>query len=249
MPPRVRLPNQYLPSRLFLIRHGESIANVDSSVYSHTPDWRIPLTDLGLTQAEECGKDLKSIIGDQRVYFYGSPYMRAQQTLNKIAAHFDDNQVEGVREDARLREQEMGNFQPVEDMKRVWGERSKQGRFFFRFPGGESGADVCDRASSFMDSLFREREMADDCAENVVIVFHGLMMRLFIARWYKLPLEMFDAMYNPPNGKVLLMERDETMKKLILTKESQDLLGMKEVKDTALDGADMVDYYLNKLAK
>ena len=40
------------PDKIFLVRHGESIGNVDKSIYAHTPDWKIPLTDNGLEQAE-----------------------------------------------------------------------------------------------------------------------------------------------------------------------------------------------------
>ena len=39
------------PKRIILIRHAESIGNVDSSVYTDTPDNKLPITQLGKEQA------------------------------------------------------------------------------------------------------------------------------------------------------------------------------------------------------
>ena len=39
-----------------MIRHGQSAANVDTSVYNRIPDYRIPLTPLGLAQATAAGE-------------------------------------------------------------------------------------------------------------------------------------------------------------------------------------------------
>jgi hypothetical protein len=41
--------------------------------------------------------------------------------------------------------QDFGNFQDAEGKKREKAERLRFGRFFYRFPNGESGADVYDR--------------------------------------------------------------------------------------------------------
>ena len=35
-----------------MIRHGQSAANADTSIYNRVPDYRIPLTELGVEQAE-----------------------------------------------------------------------------------------------------------------------------------------------------------------------------------------------------
>ncbi|CAD2215626.1 Histidine phosphatase superfamily (branch 1), putative [Angomonas deanei] len=74
----------WLPRRLLLVRHGESLANVDREVYSTTPDWRIPLTERGREQAYDCGRRLRQIIGDEQLYVYYSPYQRTRETLEEI---------------------------------------------------------------------------------------------------------------------------------------------------------------------
>ena len=60
-------------------------------------------------------------------------------------SQFDAGRVSGVREEPQLREQDFGNFQDVSGLQREKSERESYGRFFYRFPNGESGADVYDR--------------------------------------------------------------------------------------------------------
>ena len=74
-----------------------------------------------------------------------------------------------VRVDPRLREQEWGNLQPVSTAKALEQEREKVGRFFFRFPNGESGADVYDRATSFLQ-VGRNAEAIDLCMRSTIIL-------------------------------------------------------------------------------
>lgn len=45
--------------------------------------------------------------------------------------------------------QDFGNFQDMEGKEREKTERLRFGRFFYRFPNGESGADVYDRMVRF----------------------------------------------------------------------------------------------------
>ena len=77
-----------------------------------------------------------------------SPYVRTRSSLREIAKAFPRKSVIGVREECRIREQDFGNFQVTERMKDIKECRQKFGRFFYRFPEGESAADVYDRVSS-----------------------------------------------------------------------------------------------------
>lgn len=99
------------PKRIFLIRHGESEGNIDPNVYAVKPDNKIELTELGMQQADEAGKKLKQIIGDETVCFFISPYKRSVQTFEMIAKHFGGKENVYFKEDPRLREQDFGNFQ------------------------------------------------------------------------------------------------------------------------------------------
>lgn len=352
-----RIQYQWLPRRLLLVRHGESEANVNREVYSNTPDWKIPLTDLGREQAFDCGKRLRNIIQDEKLYIYYSPYARTRQTLDEIRRSFDEAQIQGEREDERLREQEMGNYQPMADMDRTWASRNEFGRLYYRFPYGESGADVGDRVSGFFDSLLRERigltvpnmnerlmqgareelgclglgrwsgegdclsvrpsgphanaaaadeailhapsasstssaaVMNANCTgaanaadaihhaahhgarslshlgeanirgvlppndhgasagedQNVLIVAHGLLIRLFIGRWFRVPMEVFDTMCNPPNCSITVLERNDDIGRLVMTDMSKGLFGSNPLLQMMkFDGQEDTHWYRQK---
>ncbi|KAG5495186.1 hypothetical protein JKF63_02241 [Porcisia hertigi] len=112
----------------------------------------------------------------------------------------------GVREDVRLRDGDIGRYTSAEELMQHLKERERYGRFFYRFPFGESGADVCDRVTSFLDAFQRERvEFPMDT--NVVIITHGLTMRMFIKRWFYLTVETFHKMRSPPPGSLCTLTR------------------------------------------
>lgn len=209
------------PARIVLVRHGESVGNVDKSVYEHTPDWQIPLTDKGLEQARRAGRRIVPIInrsyrvagdfgacdGRSKAIFYTSPWRRARQTCSTVMEILTMEARLGtckVYEDPRLREQEWGNYQTVPRLKKIWRERDDFGKFFYRMPDGESGADVYDRVSTFLETLHRDFQQGD-YPDVCVIVTHGLTMRVLLMRWFHWSVEEYDALRNPPNGGVIVM--------------------------------------------
>ncbi len=74
--------------------------------------------------------------------------------------------------------------------------RDAYGHFFYRFAQGESGADVYDRVGGFLESLYRSFE-APDHPPNVLLVTHGLAMRLFCMRWFHWTVAEFESLSNP----------------------------------------------------
>lgn len=201
------------PKRIILIRHGESTGNEDASAYTTTPDWRIPLTPQGRTQATTTGEALHRLIGTkERIAFYYSPYIRTRETLTGLREHLNPSQIISVREEPRISEQQFGNFQNEEEVSAAKLERHNFGRFYYRFPSGESGLDVYSRVSSFIATLFRDWRQYSNAGKdldnvNVVIVTHGLCLRLFLMRWYQLGVEEFEETYNPENAQMIVMRK------------------------------------------
>jgi broad specificity phosphatase PhoE len=105
------------------------------------PDNQVPLSDTGRAQADAAGKTLRGIIGNEQVAFFVSPFLRSRQTFEHIAESFDRAQYI-VREDPRLREQEWGNLQHPDEAFDIARQRTHVGRFYYRFPTGESGTRV-----------------------------------------------------------------------------------------------------------
>lgn len=73
-----------------------------------------------------------------------------------------------------------------------WLGQQFQSQFYYRFPEGESGGDVYDRVSTFLESLFRQMTTRRR-ADNVVVVSHGLTNRLFLMRFFRLTVEHFEV--------------------------------------------------------
>ena len=62
------------PRHIVLIRHGESEANLDTSLHQSVADHRIALSDKGWEQAREAGAKLRrEIAGNGRVVWYAAP--------------------------------------------------------------------------------------------------------------------------------------------------------------------------------
>lgn len=196
------------PRRIILLRHGQSEGNVNRQIYEEKPDYSVHLTEVGRRQAHEVGKVLKKLIGDEEgVKFYTSPFWRARETTAEVKKWFEYNQLHPVYEDPRLREQEWGHKSGQSYSMIHEKERDAYGHFYWRFPDGESCADVFDRISDFLGTLFREFEK-ENFPENVIIVNHGMSMRLFLMRWFHLTVEEFESIRNPKNCEFFLLERN-----------------------------------------
>ena len=188
---------------IILVRHGESEANVDPTVYACVPDWQIALTEQGVAQAREAGRKIAGLIGDEPFGVFRSPYVRTEQTKNAMLAGMGRNPVFDYQ-DPELREQEYGNMPSPDanDANRAF--RKEFGSFFYRFPNGESCADVYDRMALFLDTLYR-RFNSPTCPENIIIVSHGTAIKCFLARWYHWDIEYYKSLGHLPNCHVVVM--------------------------------------------
>ena len=210
--------------RLYLVRHGESQANLDVNVNALHADHVIPLSERGCAQAivagRVIGEELRSL-GAKNARLWRSPYLRTRQTADGIIDGLNDV-LDGdlhrpkldVRESDLIREQEFGLFDGIPDEElpiafpREHALYSKyemaKGRYFARMPMGESRCDVAARCKIFFGSLDRDREQHG--IENVIIVSHGVTLRCFIKEWLHLPYEWIENERNPGNCSVRLIE-------------------------------------------
>lgn len=196
-----------LPNNIIIVRHGESIGNIDKTVYERTQDHLLPLTDLGIQQAISAGKSLKTIVSGT-LYAYVSPYTRTRDTFKGLVQGISDSDLQiKVREEPRIREQEWGHLYTEEESDLKKSSRREYSKFFYRMDDGESGADVYDRISSFLGTLFRDFEKMDE-SSDVIIVTHGLTLNLFLMRWFHWSVEHFNRLKNPGNCEYVVISRD-----------------------------------------
>jgi 2,3-bisphosphoglycerate-dependent phosphoglycerate mutase len=161
---------QRWPSRLWIVRHGESAGNVAAEAASGARlahidiaerDVDVPLSTRGERQADAVGRWFASLPADGRPEIVlTSPYLRARQTSDRIRA------AGGLMQDApdtlvdeRLREKELGILDRltrtgVEQLHPEQAEmRRRLGKFYHRPPSGESWCDVILRLRSALDTV------------------------------------------------------------------------------------------------
>jgi len=192
------------PQRILLVRHGESLGNVDKRVYAKTPDYALPLTPRGRGQTKRLGKAIRRLIGKESIHFYVSPWRRTRETFMGAIGALRREQWSAT-EDPRLREQEFGHLRDEEARKALQHEREAYGTFYYRLEDGESGADVYDRCSGLLETVYRDFRK-DDFPSNCAFIGHGLTNRILVSRWLHWTPEQFEVIANQHNCEVWVLE-------------------------------------------
>jgi len=177
------------PTRLWLVRHGESAGNLArlkaestgaATIEIEGRDVDVPLSELGERQSRAVGRWFSSQPEAERPsVILSSPYVRALQTTQGIAGEFLAADVECVV-DERLREKEFGElnrFTKAGILARFPEEarrRAELGKFYYRPPGGESWCDVALRLRSVVQDL--QLRFSD---QRVLIVAHQVVVLCF----------------------------------------------------------------------
>ena len=160
------------PRRLVLVRHGESVWNVERRVQGHECRG---LTDVGHTQAARTGAALARQLaadedGDAPVRLVTSDLGRCRDTAAPIAAALGV----AAHVDATLRERSFGRWEGMtraeleaDDADRY--ARWRTGADVIAEVGGESDATLRTRAAAAFSRLLGD----DDAGGTVVAVTHG----------------------------------------------------------------------------
>ena len=203
-----------------LVRHGRSTANDDPRVYLTTPDHAIPLARPDDDpDALSAGDRLAALGFDPAdVCSWRSPYLRCVQTEVLVMRRAIGVGFERIsrRESFMLREQEFGDWDGLDEAEMQaldpvkYARRARmtdyRGRFYFRYPSGESRADVVQRLSIFLGKLHRTH------FRHHVIFLHGVTQRAFRMAWFNSSSDWFEAEPNPGNASVLVIKRDHEHK-------------------------------------
>src|SRR5262249_14972901 len=173
--------------RIFLIRHGQSEANLDKTVNARLPDHRIQLSQAGREQAAAVGAYLAGSLRETgRVRILCSPYVRARQTSEAIEQALTAAAIKFDRREAvELRELQFGLFDGIadEDLGKLFPreyehyEKHKrfEGEFFAPMPLGESRCNVADRVKGVFGTILRDASPdRPNPITDFVIVSHGV---------------------------------------------------------------------------
>lgn len=125
--------------KIFLVRHGESEANV-AGIVNDDPARPVALTDAGRSQAVAAAESLRGV---PFVRAYASELLRARQTAEILLTHH----ACPLRVDARLNERKSGmDGQPVENFNGL----VRSDPVSIRPPRGESFLEQMERLRAFL---------------------------------------------------------------------------------------------------
>jgi probable phosphoglycerate mutase len=176
--------NNRWPSRLWIVRHGESAGNVAfeaahasgaARIDVKERNMEVALSDLGHEQARVLGEAFTTQAEEGRPQvILTSTYRRARQTAEAfIAAGGAAQDLAGPCADERLREREFGVLEGLTKsgietlFPEQFAARASLGKFYHRPPGGESWCDVILRLRSALDTLALHH-----AGQRVMIVGH-----------------------------------------------------------------------------
>ena len=142
-------------THFYIIRHGETVFNRKGRIQGWCDS---PLTDLGVSQAKQLGKELKNV----PFVCFCSTSERAIDTANSI---LEGRNVKIIPSKS-LKEQSFGDFEAEKSV-----DIFKDGVRFpdgYRFCGGENHSDVIERVTKELKKIASEYPNA-----NVLVVCHG----------------------------------------------------------------------------
>ncbi|MFY1702387.1 MULTISPECIES: histidine phosphatase family protein [Micromonospora] len=172
-------------STLWIVRHGESTANVAATTaetagaeeieLTHS-DAEVPLSATGEEQARATGRWLAGLPQRQRPDLaVVSPYLRAVRTAELALTGTDIP----LRRDERLRDRDLGVLDGLtaHGVRQRFGteaaRRDRLGKFYYRPPGGESWTDVALRLRALLGDLRR-----DHAGQRVLLFGHDALVFL-----------------------------------------------------------------------
>lgn len=206
--------------RIFLIRHGESMQNVKQS--DNIADHNVSLTSLGREQARKSALALKNYLNTHDIDMsrkntrvWVSPYVRTKETceeFDKILG-FSTGYID-ILEDIALTEQQFAVFDsswnvdrkekyPIETeyIKQL---RKQKGKFWVRYPLGESPFDVACRVKNHIGTIYRDYEKHG--IENVVCFTHGVTLRVYLMQYMHYTVDWYENEHNPGNCWIRYIE-------------------------------------------
>ena len=162
--------------RIYIVRHGESEANVNCLLAGHSD---FPLTDKGREQAKLTAEALSDVKFDG---IYSSDLIRAVETAT-AHAELRGLDADSVVQNKGLRELFVGDWERMsfDELEAKYGELYtvtwKRGFGSFTPPGGESVPDMAVRICSTIAEIARASE-----GNTILIASHGGSIRAFWGR-------------------------------------------------------------------
>ena len=190
---------------LYIMRHGETEWNKRALMQGSVD---IPLNEYGIELAE---KTRDGLILDVPAFdkIFSSPLIRAKKTAEIVAKAYNLP----ITCDERIREMCFGKYEGIpigelrtnpeyEEINKCFDDPEN----YVPDETAESYADMYERVNSFLGDVILPLE---DTCENVLVVCHGAITRIFISVLAQIPLKDLWKTIHQPNCSVNLATRKE----------------------------------------
>ncbi len=168
--------------KVYLLRHGETELNRIGGNFQGQIE--IPLTELGIQQAEATGRQLreKGVVFDR---VYSSPLGRAIHTAECVSGISREKFIL----DDRLLEMSYGPFEGRRHSEmdpKMFHNFADDAENYVPVPGAESFYSVIQRASDFLEELKREKP-----GETILVAEHGGTVRAMLVHLHLHEMKRF----------------------------------------------------------
>jgi broad specificity phosphatase PhoE len=184
---------------IITIQHTQSIHHTNGMVGSWT-DW--DLSDLGILQAQNIGKNLSKLLEGKNFVMYSSDLLRAKHTAQIVGKHLN---IEPILK-TELRERNLGKCvgksvlwlkENIEMQEKTIDDRM--------FSDAESRRDEWNR----LYPLFEKIMASED--ENIIIVSHGDLLSVFNAMFLGIDVESLNEfeLFGLAGGVSVMIKNDD----------------------------------------
>lgn len=196
--------------KIFLIRSAESVNDEPNSIRKSYPEYKITLSDLGVEQANRCGKFLKDFclknnISLNKAVFYTSPFERTRETADII----HDYLHVPILDDIALVEQLFCGDEKYKDLNSWYDDYNSTALFYQKSNYGESPFELCMRTKIFMNTLHHD---------VVFIVSHNYVIQSLLLNFYHYSPEWLRKIDKLNNCEVLYIDSDLDQKERVIYK-------------------------------
>lgn len=181
--------------KLFIMRHAESLEDIDPTAYGRIADEDMPLTNFGKEQATKFGQQFANEIGKSKnLHVFLSPSKRVLETAQLVVSGVPKHVRWSLVTDSLISKQNWGNV-TVHNRAEIEKKRYHIGVLRYCFPEGESGAEMLFRFDLFAKKL--EQKMSEGFVENVLVITHGFELRVLLKSLLGWTEEYFESLAHP----------------------------------------------------
>lgn len=229
-------------NKFIFVRHGEAEHNVER-ICNSDPNKEYHLTEKGREQGNSIAKKIK-----RADIIYTSPFLRTRETANIIASELG---VSDLREDRRLVDLDFGELDGRPFVEYLDYEEKHIHTYDTPLPGGESYNDAKRRFGEFLYEVDRKHS-----GQTIVVVTHGIGLETATALVEGADKERskeiidtisaepgsvfeFEFMPLPHNADYELDLHKPYIDEVVLEKDGEEYMRVKEVMDVWLDSGAM----------